>query len=89
MGAEHIELLFGVGGERQIADQIAVPDEQEEGPEEREPLGRHLVGHVPAGDVVPHQRVDHLHCGLDPVRARLHPSCDVHHRDDRQDRGQE
>ena len=41
---------------------------------------RHRVVHVPARDVVAHQRVQRLDRGLHAVRARLHAVGDVEHR---------
>ena len=69
------------GRQRDEPDQVVEPDEEEEGADEREPLRRHLVVHVPARDVVAHQAVERLDRGLDPVRPGLHPAGDVDHRD--------
>src|ERR1700761_326934 len=84
VNAEQGELLVAVRRQREIADQVAEPDEQEQRAQEREPPGRQRVGHVSPGDVVAHQRVQDLDGGLDLVRPRLHPPGDPQHHEDRQ-----
>src|SRR5215218_4807993 len=85
--AEDIDLLVRVGRQRDVADEVREPDEQEQRPDEREPLARHRVVHVPARDVVAHRGVDPLDGGLHAVRALLHATGDVDHRADRERRG--
>jgi hypothetical protein len=73
--------------QRDVADQVAEPDEEEERAQEWEPLPRHRVGHVAASDVVAHQRVERFDGGLDAVRAGLHAAGDPDHRADRERAG--
>src|SRR3954447_16997686 len=80
VGPEEVDLLLAVDRQRDEADQVRVPDEEEDRPDEREPLGGHAVVHVAAGDVVAHQPEEELDRGLDPVRPRVHPARDVEHR---------
>src|SRR3954467_8118699 len=86
---EEVEGLLAVRRQRQIADQVREPDEEEEGAHEREPFGGHLRVHVPARDVVVREVVGGLDGGLDVVRLLLHALGDVDHRDARERRGQE
>src|SRR5918997_624660 len=48
---EHVRGVLRVGGQRQVADQVRDPDEEEERRHEREPARRHLARHVPARDL--------------------------------------
>ena len=84
---EEVELLLRVGRQRDVTDQVAEPDEEEERPDEREVLLGHPVIEVPARDVVAHQREEDLDRRLNPVRSRLHPARDPDHRRAREDRG--
>src|SRR3954468_13736991 len=79
-----------LGGRRKryVADQVREEDEEEQRPDEREPLARVLLRHVPAHDVVVREVVDGLYGGLDVVRPLLHLAGDVDHRDRRR-RGRE
>src|SRR3954469_25823608 len=89
LGAEQVERLAAVGRQRDVADHVRPPDEEEQRRDEQEPLARHVARHVAAGDVVAHVREGGLDRGLDAVRALLHPLGDVGHRPHRQDRGEE
>src|SRR3954470_21660533 len=86
LDAEDVDLVLRVGRQRQVPEHVREPDEQEEGPDEREPLARHPVVHVPARDVVAHEPEHGLHRRLDLVRAVLHALGDVDHRHRREDR---
>src|SRR3954447_8279046 len=77
--AEDVDGVLRVRRQWQVADDVREPEEQEDGPDEREPLRRHPVVHVPARDVVAHEQERGLDERLRPVRARLHPARDVHH----------
>src|SRR4051794_24157812 len=68
VGPEDVDLLLGVDRQRDEADQVRVPDEEEDRPDEREPLRGHPVVHVAARDVVAHQPVEGLDRRLHPVR---------------------
>ena len=57
---EDVDLVLGVGGKRQVADQVREGDEEEEGGDEREPADRRLPAQVGAGDVVLGQVVGDL-----------------------------
>src|SRR5918994_2958350 len=84
--AEHFDLVLGVGRQRDVADQVREPDEEEEGPDEREPLAGHPVVHVPARDLVAHGHEEQLDRGLHAVGLGLHPLGDPEHRAGRQQR---
>src|SRR3954467_2099030 len=77
---EDVHRVLGVRRQREVADDVREPDEQEDGPDEREPLRGHPVVHVPARDVVAHEEERGLDERLDPVRALLHAARDVDHR---------
>src|SRR3954468_6085606 len=81
LDAEDVNRVLGVRRQRQVADDVREPDEQEDGPDEREPLRGHRVVHVPARDVVAHEQERRLDRGLQPVRPRLHAPRDVDHRE--------
>src|SRR4029450_9354896 len=53
--AEDVHLVLGVRRQREVADDVREPDEQEDGPDEGEPLRGHPVVHVAARDVVAHE----------------------------------
>src|SRR4051794_5355611 len=55
--AEDVDLLARVRRQRDVAEHVRPPDEQEQRGDEHEPLARHLPLHVPAGDVVAHEGV--------------------------------
>ena len=82
-----VDRLVRVRRQRDVADQVRVPDEEEQRGQEREPLAGHLVVHVAADDVVADEGVDRLDGGLHAVRPRLHAVGDVDHRHDAEDRG--
>src|SRR3954468_6429621 len=86
---EHLEGLVRVRRQRDVADEVREPDEEEQRGQEREPLAGHLVVHVAARDVVADERVDGLHGGLHAVGPRLHAARDVDHRDDGQRGGED
>ena len=81
--------MAGVRRQRQVAEHVREPDEEEESRDEREPLARHRAVHVLAGDGVEGDVVGHLDRGLDAVRAVLHAAGDVDHRPGRRDCGEE
>src|SRR3954453_579376 len=78
---EDVDLVLGVGRQRQVAEHLREPDEQEQGPDEREPLRGHLVVHVAARDVVAHEQERRLDRRLDLVGALGHALGDVDHRE--------
>ena len=86
---EDVDLVLGIGRERDVPDQVGEPDEEEEGPDQREPPLRHPRVHVALGDVGLHQLVERLDGSLHPVRPRLHAVRDVHPRRDRERRSHE
>ena len=53
--AEDVDLVLGVRRQRDVADHVREPDEQEQRGDEREPRARHRRVHVARGDVVAHQ----------------------------------
>ena len=83
---EHVEGRVRVRRQRDVADEVGEPDEQEERPDEREPLPRHRVVHVAARDVVAHEQVERLDRGLHAVGPLLHPARDVEHAERREHR---
>ena len=85
LDAEDVDRVLGVGRQRQVADHVREPDEEEERRQEGEPAERHLLVEVVAGDVLPGEVVGELHRHLDLVRLALHPVRDVRHRADRRD----
>src|SRR3954447_8011648 len=82
--AEDVDRVLGVRRQREVADDVREPDEQEDRADEREPLRGHPVVHVPARDVVAHEQERRLGERLDAVRALLHAARDVDHREARQ-----
>ena len=89
MHAEHVDLVLGVGGQRDVAHEVREHDEQEQGPDEGEPAFRHLLVEVAPRDVVSHQLVERLDGGLHLVRPRMHAIGHVDHRHAGRDRSQE
>ena len=88
--AEDVDRLVGVGRQRQIADHVREEDEEEQGCEEREPLGGEpLVFDVAAGDVDLHHVVGDFDRGLEAARLLLHAPGDVEHDADGQGRSED
>src|SRR5436305_1283454 len=56
VSTEDVDLLLGVGGQWQVADDVAEPDEQEQRAAEWKPFGGQRVVHVAPGDVLAHER---------------------------------
>jgi hypothetical protein len=81
--AEDVDRLVIVHRQRDVADDVREPDEEEQRRHEREPLGRGLRVHVVARDLVVGQVVRALDDHLGAVRLLLHPPGDVRHRPDR------
>src|SRR3954454_8795819 len=79
---EQVERLLAVRRQRQVAEQVREPDEEERGGAEGEPLERVLAVHVPERDVVAREVVGGLDRRLDAVRLRLHALRDPHHHRD-------
>src|SRR3954447_20491341 len=77
--AEDVGRLLGVGRQGDVADQVREEDEEEQGADEREPLLRVFLGHVPAHDVVVRDVIDGLHSGLHVIRPLLHLPADPDH----------
>src|SRR3954466_13364414 len=84
LDAEDVHRVLGVRRQRQVADDVREPEEQEDRPDEREPLRGHAVVHVPARDVVAHEQERGLDERLDAVRPGVHPPGHVDHRAARQ-----
>ena len=84
-----MNVVLGVGRQRQEAEHVREPDPEEEGGEEGEPAGGHRAVEAAAGDRVLGQVVGDLDRGLHPVGLLVHPARDPDHGEDRQGAGQE
>ena len=79
---EDVDLLVRVRRQRDVAEHVREPDEEEERRDEREPAGGELrVVQVPARDVVLRQVVGDLDRHLRLVRLVDHPLGDPDHRE--------